>query len=128
MAVDALRHIVESGASDELVNALEQQEVWQKVQDDEKYWQGYIVLARLVLASCDFLIYRVLTARSLLRKVLFLAPSVCGFLFVYEISWELLNRFVPNSHGRRVWSFAQTTLKVKGQGQQGQKRIFQPIW
>ena len=128
VAVDALRHVVESSASDELVNALEQQEVWQKVQDDEKYWQGYIVLARLVLASCDFLIYRVLTARSLLRKVLFLAPSVCGFLFVYEISWELLNRFVPNSHGRRVWSFAQTTLKVKGQGQQGQKRIFQPIW
>jgi len=59
VAVDALRHVVESGASDELVNALEQQEVWQKVQDDEKYWQGYILLARLVLASCAFLIYPV---------------------------------------------------------------------
>ena len=87
VAVDALRHVVESSASDELVNALEQQEVWQKVQDDEKYWQGYILLARLVLASCGFLIYRVLTACSLLRKVLFLAPWVCGFFVcVWNIS------------------------------------------
>jgi len=45
------------------------------------------------------------TARSELRKVLFFAPSVC-FLFVYEISWEPLN-------GRRVWSIARTSLKVK---------------
>jgi len=44
------------------------------------------------------------TARSELRKVLFLAPSVCGFLFVYEISREPLNGFASNSHGRRVWS------------------------
>jgi len=55
------------------------------------------------------------TARSELRKVLFLAPSVCGFLFVYEISRKSLNGFAPNSHGRRVWSLAQTrrSLKVK---------------
>ena len=45
---------------------------------------------------------------SELRKVLFLAM---GFLFVYEISLELLNGFAPNSHG--------TSLKVKGQGHQG---------
>jgi len=42
-----------------------------------------------------------------------LAPSVCGFFFVYEISPELLNGFVPNSHGRRIWSLAWTSLKVK---------------
>jgi len=35
------------------------------------------------------------------------------FLFVYEISPEPLNRFAPNSQGRRVWSFARTSLKVK---------------
>jgi len=47
-------------------------------------------------------------------------------LFVYEISREPLNRFAPNSHGRRVWSLARTILKVKvkGQGDQGQKRAF----
>jgi len=64
----------------------------------------------------------VITARSELRKVLFLALSVT-FLFVYEISPEPLNRFAPNSHGRHVWSIAWTGLKVKakGQGHQRQK-------
>jgi len=42
------------------------------------------------------------TASSELRKVLFLAPSVCVFLFVYEIFREPLNGLAPNSHGRRV--------------------------
>ena len=37
----------------------------------------------------------VITACSKLHKVLFLALSV-AFLFVYEISWEPLNRFAPN--------------------------------
>ena len=32
---------------------------------------------------------------------------------MYEISWEPLNGFVPNSQGRRVWSLAQMSLKVK---------------
>jgi len=60
----------------------------------------------------DVLIF---TARSELRKVLFLAPSVCGVLSVYEISSrEPLNGFATNSHGRRDgWSRARTTLKVK---------------
>jgi len=51
------------------------------------------------------------------------------FLFVYEISREPLNGFAPNSHGRRVWSVARTSLKVtvKGQGQQGQNGIFRPL-
>ena len=60
------------------------------------------------------------TARSELRKVLFLAPSVCGFLLVvYETSREPLNGYAPNSHRRRVWSLAWTSLevKIKGQGQ-----------
>jgi len=66
-----------------------------------------------------------ITARSELRKVLFLALSVT-FLFVYEISREPLNGFAPNLQGQRVWSLARTSLnvKVKGQGQQGQKGIF----
>jgi len=48
VAVNALRHIVESNADDELVKSLEQQDVWQKIRDEEKYWQGYIILARSV--------------------------------------------------------------------------------
>jgi len=48
------------------------------------------------------------------------------FLFVYEISREPLNGFAPNSHGRRVWSLARRSLKVKVkvvyQDHQGQKR------
>jgi len=48
--------------------------------------------------------------------VLFWALSV-AFLFVYEISREPLNGFVPNSQGRRVWSLARTTLNVKVKGQ-----------
>jgi len=54
----------------------------------------------------------VVTARSELRKVLFLALSVT-FLFVYEIPRESPNGFAPTSQGRRVWSLARTSLKVK---------------
>ena len=39
------------------------------------------------------------------------------FLFVCEISREPLNGFAPNSHGRRVWSLARMSLKVKVKGQ-----------
>jgi len=44
-------------------------------------------------------------------------------LFVTQISREPLNGFVPNSHGGRVWSLAQTSMNVKvtGQSQHGQK-------
>jgi len=61
------------------------------------------------------------TTHSEMRKVLFLASSVCGFSFVYEISPEPLNGFAPNSHGRRVWSLARMSLKVKikSQGHSG---------
>ena len=52
------------------------------------------------------------TARSELRKVLFLALSVT-FLFAYEISRETLNGFASNSHRRRIWSLVRTSLKVK---------------
>jgi len=41
---------------------------------------------------------RMITARSELRKVLFFLA---------------LNGFAPNSQGRRVWSLARTSLKVK---------------
>jgi len=67
------------------------------------------------LDGMKYIDYLFFTRCSELRKVLFLAPSVCGFLFVYEISRKSLNGFAPNSHGRRVWSLAQTrrSLKVK---------------
>ena len=55
----------------------------------------------------------IITARSEMRKVLFLVASVCAFLFVCEISREPLNGFAPNPHGRHVWSLARTSLKVK---------------
>jgi len=48
VAVNALQRVVESHAGDELVKSLEQQEVWKKIDDEEKHWQGYIILARLV--------------------------------------------------------------------------------
>jgi len=60
------------------------------------------------------------TARSKLRKVLFLVLSVpfCLFLlFVNQISREWLNGFVPNSQGRRVWSLTRTSLNVTVRGQ-----------
>jgi len=61
------------------------------------------------------------TARSKLVKFCF--SAACDFLFVHQISREPLNGFTPNSHGRRVWSVARTSLnvKVKGQGHQGQQ-------
>ena len=51
------------------------------------------------------------------------------FSFVYEIFRESLNRFAPNSHGRRAWSLARTSLKVKvkDQDDQGQKRHFSAL-
>jgi len=55
------------------------------------------------------------------------AVGLWFFLFVYEISrvrWTDL-------HGRRVWSLARTSLKVKVKGQrwrhQGQKRHFSAL-
>ena len=73
----------------------------------------------------DLATFRVITARSELGKVLFLALSV-AFLFVYEISPEPLNAFAPNSQGRHVLSLALANLnvKVKGQGHQEQKPVF----
>ena len=70
-----------------------------------------------------------ITAPSELRKVLFLAPLVYGFLFVYEISREPLNGFARNSQRKRVWSIARTCLKVnvKGKGHRGQKAFFGPF-
>jgi len=46
------------------------------------------------------------------RKVLFWR---CDFFAC--ISWEpLINGFAPNSEGRRVWSLALTSLKIKVKG------------
>jgi len=54
------------------------------------------------------------------------------FLFVYEISRELLNGFAPNSYGRRVGSLALTNLKTKVKGQRSRSPdtkngIFRPF-
>jgi len=57
-----------------------------------------------------------ITARSELRKVLFLAKSMT-FLFACEISREPPNGFAPNSQGRHAWSLARTSLNVKVKGQ-----------
>ena len=68
------------------------------------------------------------------QRLVFLPHAVnCGrfffgavslwFLFVYEISREPLNGFTPNSHGRRVWSLAQTSLKVKVKGQRSRSSL-----
>jgi len=31
----------------------------------------------------------------------------------WQVSWEPLNGFMTDSHGRHVWSLTQTSLKVK---------------
>jgi len=65
----------------------------------------------LVSVSSEFISLIIPHAMNFVRFC-FLALSVT-FLFVYEISPEPLNGFVPNSHGRRVWSLARTSFKVK---------------
>jgi len=80
-----------------------------------------------IIASQSGMFFLRHSVHVVVRKVLFLAPLVCGFLFVYEISLEPLNGFAPNSGGRRVWSLTLRSLKVKveGQGQsQGQRAAF----
>jgi len=64
-------------------------------------------------------------------KVLFLGLSVTFlFFFVCESNMllEWVNRFAPNSQGRRVWSLAWMSLnvKLKGQGHEGQKHCALP--
>ena len=71
----------------------------------------------LVSSSIFKLFYATLNILMMMRKVLFLVPSVCGFVFVYEKSPEPLNGFLPNSQGRRVWFSAGMSLKVKVKGQ-----------
>jgi len=51
-----------------------------------------------------------------LQKVLFLTPSVCGFLFVYEIPQEQLNGFAPNSHGRLLDEFEDQDQRSRSPG------------
>ena len=58
--------------------------------------------------SVDFFTTRMWTPEG----SVFGAVSLC-FLFLYEISREPLNGFAPNPQGRRVWSLAQTSLKIK---------------
>ena len=84
-------------------------------------------------SDCDHLIYQSVFCMFLPHTVnrvrfCFWRRHSVDFLYVYEISWELLNRFAPNSHGGRVWSLARNSLKVKVKGQrsrsQGTKTAF----
>ena len=40
-------------------------------------------------------------------------------LLLLLLSWELLTGFMPNSHGRCVWSLTRTSLNVKVKGRKG---------
>jgi len=82
---------------------------------------NYLFLSKFATEQCyeeDKYVKCVIIFTTLgeLRKVLFLTPSVCRFLSVYEISGEPLNGFAPNSHRRRVCSLARMSLKVKVTG------------
>jgi len=75
--------------------------------------------------------YRCFVACSELRKVLFLAPSVCGCLVCVRNNSGTAERICAEftSHRRRVWSLARTSskVKVKGQGHPEQKRHFSAL-
>ena len=64
----------------------------------------------------------IFTARSELREVLFLAPSVCGVLFVYEISREWLNLFATISHGKRTCLVPRLD-EFEGQSQRSKVKV-----
>ena len=83
-----------------------------------------------VLSSQEINLKIIIAALRELWKVLFLVPSVCGFLYVYELCQEPPNGFAPNSHGRRVWPRAQTSLKVgsKIKVTRDKKWHFRPYW
>jgi len=53
--------------------------------------------------------------------------AISLWFLVYEISLEPMNGFVPNLHGRLVWSLAQTSLKVKGEGHRDKNEFFGPF-
>ena len=66
----------------------------------------------------------VFTARGELRQVLFLAPSVCFFLFVYEISREPLNG-LRQIHMEDV--LVPRSDDFEGHGQKSKNGIFRPF-
>jgi len=60
---------------------------------------------------------------DLCSKVLFWRCLCLFSLFVYEISWEPLNGFAPNSHGRRVLSVAWNLEEFECQGQSSKVKV-----
>jgi len=62
----------------------------------------------------------IILARSELRKVLFLVSSVCGFLFVYEMSLEPLNSLCQ-IHMEDV--FFPCSDEFEGQGQRSKAKV-----
>jgi len=103
-------------SSERLCGVLRTTTVHNDTHPHEQLLQRYIGLG---LGFC------VVTARSELLKVLFSAPSVCGFCLCMT-AWEPLNGFAPNSRGRRVWSLARMSLTVKVT--RDKNSIFQPFW
>ena len=57
---------------------------------------------------------KITTAHSELLKVLFLAPSVCGVLFLYAISREPLNGFALKTRKTRL---VPRSDEIEGEGQ-----------
>jgi len=71
----------------------------------------------------ESLMMRVIHSRSEMRKVLSLLLSVTFCLCMKY----LVDRFVPDLHGRRVWSLARTSLNVKVKGHLGKTAFFSPF-
>ena len=66
-----------------------------------KYDTGISISNSRFAFDSGFIYISYFTTRRGMHKVLVLVLSVT-FLFVYEISRELLNGYAPNSQGRRV--------------------------
>jgi len=74
---------------------------------------------------------QIVTAYIELRKVLFLAPSVCGFFVCMKYlrnRWTDLRQIrTENMFGPSLGRVWRSRSKVKGQGHQGKKRHFRPF-
>jgi len=81
-----------------------------------------VVVLRLPLHLYSLLVLAFITTRNELQKVQFLAQSVCGVCLCMNYLGELLSGFAAN-----VWSLIRMSLKVNGQGHQGQNGIFGPF-
>ena len=82
----------------------------------QRYWWQSIVLYSLyniVLSKQNVEYDKLLPHAVNCGRFCFWHLQKSAFLFVYEISLELLNGFAPNSHGRRVWSLIRTSWRSR---------------